>query len=135
MKEFFDSSPASSWIVCHGSPPVLNWAQFESHDPAVFQNVQSKAMKVLARRDKCACLAEALFDKAEVTLHSVAPEGLPINWFGPLTVQLDLVSLFLRMCWLRTMTGGWCMGVRLQSVQNRSCVLVAQMSEMSCLII
>ena len=55
-------------------------------------------------------------------MHNVALEGLPIDWFGPLSAQLGLVSIFLRMCWLKTITGGWCTSVRFQTVQNRGCV-------------
>ena len=50
-------------------------------------------------------------------------EGLPINWFGPLSVQLEFVSGFLRTCFHKTIAGGWCTSVRFQTVQNRGCVL------------
>jgi len=49
--------------------------------------------------------------------------ALPPLWFVA-GVKIVLASLphFLRMCWLKTISGGWCTSVRLHSVKDRPCI-------------
>ena len=72
---------------------------------------------------KCKDLAAHLYIKLAVTLKSLDPDGdLPQSWCGATLECLSAVSSYIKMCWLKSVAGAWCTGVRLQTHNGRGCI-------------
>ena len=60
----------------------------------------------------------------KITLQPFAPFEMPVAsiWWPGLYSVLSNVSPFIKVCWLKTVGGGWCTGVRLNSQKDRQCI-------------
>ena len=105
--------PSINLIVSYPSTPF----------PSNFKSFQSAAMSALSSGLKCKDLAVHLYIKLAVTLKSLYPDGdLPQNWCGATLECLSGVSSYIKMCWLKSVAGAWCTGVRLQTHRGRGCI-------------
>lgn len=93
--------------------------------PREFKSFQSAALHALKKEHVVQDMSATLNRKLSVTLASISDSLPPMNpgWFNSgfndVFVQLPL---FLRMCWLKTISGAWCTSVRLHSVMDRPCI-------------
>ena len=105
--------------------PSRNWVLYYPlvSPPSGSTSFQSAVMDALAVDSRCQDVAVHLHKKLAVTLKPVFPNGdLPRNWGGPVMESLSSVSSYIKMCWLKTVAGAWCTGVRLQSHKGRGCI-------------
>ena len=105
--------PSINWIINYPSAP------FPSH----FKSFQSAVLSALSSGLKCKDMHVHLYIKLAVTLKPLYPNGdLPQNWWGATFECLRGVSSYIKMCWLKTVAGAWCTGVRLQTHRGRGCI-------------
>ena len=57
LRASFGSDPINSWILLQNTPYMQNRLDSAAPDPSLFKSVQSKALNVLSRRDRCESLA------------------------------------------------------------------------------
>ena len=77
-------------------------------------------LNALTADHSCSDFGIALNKKLRVTFKSLDTE-LPI--IGASTFDcLKSQSSFVKMCWLKTVIGGWCTGVRMCSYPHRKCI-------------
>jgi hypothetical protein len=107
------ADPNFKWIVSYPSSPF----------PSNFKSFQSAALSALSSGLKCKDLAAHLSTKLAVTLKPLySVEDLPRQW-GRATIEcLSSVSSYIKMCWLKSVAGAWCTGVRLQTHKGRGCI-------------
>jgi len=104
--------PSFSWI--------LNYPA--STFPSKYKSLQSAALAVLSFEEKCGDLSIELYKKARVTLVPFQISCIPDSWFDSIQNCLSVSSIFVRMCWLKSISGGWCTSVRLHSLEDRGCI-------------
>ena len=109
-----DTDSSRNWIVSYPLVPF----------PAPLKSLQSAALSALSVDYKVPSLADELHKKAKVILNPLAPYDIPVAaiWWPGLSSVLLSVSPYLKTCWLKTIGGGWCTGVRLSSASDRSCI-------------
>ena len=91
--------------------------------PHCYKGLQSACIKVLNYSsayfgpDSSSVLQSYLAQKLQVTLKSRNEEFVPVdfvnNWFFNLQPILSSANPFVRVCWLRTVCGGWTTSVRM----------------------
>ena len=104
--------PSFSWI--------LNYPA--STFPSKYNSLQSAALDVLSFEEKCGDMSIELYKKARVTLVPFQIRCIPDNWYDSILRCLSVSPIFVRMCWLKSISGGWCTSVRLHSLEDRGCI-------------
>ena len=103
------SSQEHSWLMNYPSTCL----------PSKYKGIQSAVCSILSEGEKCSNLAVSVAEKLKVTFGQI---NFPQNWFSNLESVFLEVSLYIRMCWLKTIVGGWCTSVRTQSACRWACV-------------
>ena len=106
------NDPSRSWLVSY---PTVSF-------PQKFKSFQSAALEALSTEVRVSSLAAEIHEKVKVTLLPFAPFDLPFGWFEGLHFELKKQTPYIKICWLRTITGAWCTSTRLKSVQGRPCI-------------
>ena len=104
--------PSRSWLVNY---PTVSF-------PKKYKSFQSAAFAALSSEFKVSSLSAELHEKVKITLQHLAPFEIPLNWFGGLSCELERQTPYIKVCWLRSITGAWCTSTRLASVQGRTCI-------------
>ena len=86
--------------------------------------VQANVLKALRPAMDNFSLGTLLAKKLVVTLGSTFAERirLPALWFDSLRVVLDECKVFARVCWVRTVAGGWTTSVRMHEDVQLECL-------------
>ena len=105
--------PSRNWVLYY--PLVTHPKQFNS-----FQSAVLSALSV----DSCSGdIGHDLHSKLVITLKSVSGRThIPPGWQSQTFKHLGLCTSFVKMCWLKSVVGGWCTGVRLHSFHGRLCI-------------
>ena len=120
------SGPFSQFRVHCGSDSTRKW--LVSYPivpfPAHLKTLQSAALSALSVDCKVPSLADELHKKLKVTFDHFAPYEMPVAsiWWPDCRTALLSVSPYLKTCWLKTIGGGWCTGIRLSTVRDRPCI-------------
>ena len=105
--------PSCNWIVSYPASPF----------PSSFKTFQSAALCALSSGLKCKDVAAHLSAKLYVTLKSLCSiNDLPMQWGRATFECLSCVSSYVKMCWLKSVTGAWCTSVRHQIHRGRGCI-------------
>ena len=100
--------------------------------PAKYSGLQAGVLNILSASESCHDLETTLCRKIKVTLGfnpfsaGSASAGIVIHahaWFPGLCVTLKSIGLFIRVCWFKTIIGGWCTSDRLHLDRRWPCVL------------
>ena len=111
-----------SWIGLFWNIPSFSWiTNTPLLVPSGFKGVQSAALACFASREKCSVLSSSLQTKWLVTLDKLDLPIIPNNWFDGISKLLVVAPIFHRMCWLKSISGGWTTAVRLSIHEGRGC--------------
>jgi hypothetical protein len=103
----------------------------DSEVPSKFSSLQAGALHILRANESCNNLENTIQTKIKVTLgynpfsSGLSSAGAALHahaWFPALCVTLNSIGLFIRVCWLKTIVGGWCTSDRLQLDRRWPCV-------------
>ncbi len=124
LKRAASASDLGHWSISPLQPyqcgeQVLNIATLA---PKV--HLQAKVLKVLQCFRQPQNLAPILTTKAVTTLGSNFSQQILVTpfWFGELRVILGGSKVFIRMCWLKTVSGGWCTTYRMHELVKWPCI-------------
>ena len=107
------NDPSRNWVLYY--PLVAFPKQFKSFQSAVFS--------ALAVDLSAGDIDHDLRSKLVITLKSVVgKDSIPPTWQCNTKAVLKLNTSFIKMCWLKSLIGGWCTGVRLHSFHERQCI-------------
>jgi hypothetical protein len=112
LKDNCRIDPQRVWLTTY--PTTVFPDQFKSFQYAVLHAVSSEF--------KVDSLAVELHEKVQTTLKSFVPFSLQPNWFLNVQNLLLIENPFIKICWLRSVVGGWCTSTRFRSVQGRPCI-------------
>ena len=90
--------------------------------PKKFKSFQSAALEALSVEFRVSSLPAELHKKVKITLLPLAPFDILIGWFTGLHHELMKQTPYIKICWLRSISGAWCTSTRLKSVQGRPCI-------------
>ena len=111
-----------------------SWSALPEHDwicdypnstyPFCYKGVQSAAIQAFSVKEKVRDLSQELMAKLCVTLGKELADRIlaPVVWFSSLECQLTKCPLFIRVCWLKAISGAWCTSRRLHTGANLPCV-------------
>jgi hypothetical protein len=88
----------------------------------MLQSFQSAALDILSQEERCLHVSKELYYKAKVTLNPLELALIPDNWFEEVNLCLACMPIYVRMCWLKSVTGAWCTSVRLHTIIDRGCI-------------
>ena len=111
--------------ICQREPKHLWLTNYPNSDiPAGFRGLQSAALEVLAFPERVQCFSQVLAKKAAVTLglEIASSFQMRVNWYQDLEKLLQVLPLYLRMCWLKAIAGAWCTSHRLHSQPLLACI-------------
>ena len=104
--------PSRSWLVNY---PTVSF-------PKKYKSLQSAALAALSIAFRVDSLRVELHEKVKITLLPLSPFEIPFFWFEGLHFELRKQTPYIKVCWLKTITGAWCTSTRLKSVQGRPCI-------------
>ena len=107
--EMVANNPDHQWLL-----------DFPTSDlPSKYKGIQTALCSILSEGERTRDLAASVASKLLITFR---PIEFPQNWFTNFNAVLQNVSLYIRMCWLKSVCGGWCTSVRTQAVSRWDCV-------------
>ena len=119
LRDILSGDSLSGWLLDY---PSVSY-------PSSAKSLQSAVLDILKQGQIVQNLEIELYSKLDVTLAKFEEEireplpPFPSGWFnGAFKAVFEQLPLYLRMCWLKTISGAWCTAVRLSSVENRCCV-------------
>jgi len=111
--------------ICQREPKHLWLSSYpNSAIPAGYSGLQSAAIDVFSYTEKVHCFSQVLAKKATVTLglEFASSFQMRVSWFQDLERLLQVLPLYLRMCWLKAIAGAWCTSHRLQTQPRLPCI-------------
>ena len=113
-KDSWSALPEHAWICDYPN----------SAYPSCYKGVQSAAIQAFSVKEKVRDLSQELAGKLCVTLGSELANRIPapVVWFSSLECLLTRCPLFVRVCWLKAISGAWCTSRRLHTGANLPCV-------------
>ena len=112
FKDNCRNDPPRNWLVHY---PTVSF-------PSVYKSFQSAALEAFSIEARVNSLSVEIRKKARISLLPFAPFWFPNGWFERLHIVLREETPYIKICWLRTIVGGWCTATRLHSVQYRPCI-------------
>ena len=99
-----------SWILSFPHSPV----------PNVYNGIQSAVIKILHPVVSASDMPSELVKKLKVTLGVDLFRTLcfPHDWFTNLENVFESAPIFLKVCWLKAISGAWCTTVRMGGVST-----------------
>ena len=107
-------SVESRWLLSYPTSPL----------PSKAKSLQSAVLEVLRPAIHCTDLSLAVSKKAAVSLGDEESSRIRLrrDWFFVLLPILESVKIFLRVCWLKTICGGWCTTYRMNENIKWPCI-------------
>ena len=112
LRKSCSNNPSREWVLNFPASPF----------PSCFNSLQSAILSALTHEERCSDLSKEIYGKVRVTLVPFEIPFIPEIRFESVQSKLALSSIFVRMCWLKTISGGWCTSVRLHTVVGRECI-------------
>ena len=86
--------------------------------------IQASVLEILKVKDRVEDFTRAMSYKATVTVGQAWASSIHLqaDWFNNLRELLLETPLFLRVCWLKAITGAWCTSTRLHSREHCQCI-------------
>ena len=104
--------PNRAWLVEY---PTINF-------PKPYKSFQSSVLAALSVEFSVGSLSAELHGKAKTTLLNLAPFEMPLEWFEELQTELMKQTPYIKVCWLKTITGAWCTSTRSAALHGRNCI-------------
>ena len=88
--------------------------------PSRYKGIQTAVLKILSIDESCAVLSNSLYDKCLVTFPSDIFGNIckQVDWFPKLEELFKSTNSFLRMCWLKAISGAWTTTCRMPSPEK-----------------
>ena len=92
--------------------------------PGGVSGVQSAVLKVLVPHRNTDTIGAQFAKKCVVTLGAQLASTIRVSpsWLGHLSESLNQVKAYVRLCWLKTVAGGWCTTYRMHEDVKWPCV-------------
>ena len=93
--------------------------------PPKAKSFQSAALEILKQGFIVHNMQQELYSKLDVTLSKYEEEIrepcpiIQLGWYNDHFLSIfNQLQLYTRMCWLKTIAGGWCTGIRFSSLPD-----------------
>ena len=98
------------------------------------KSFQAFAIQILSIDCKVSSLASESHEKVKITLQPFAPCDIPNQWGEEVLACLSKATSYIKTCWLKTITGAWCISVACIHMKVEAVFLGAWILLMSCVI-
>jgi len=124
LKSAAGVSPAGQWLLSPVQSFQCGEQRLNVASNAPIAHLQSKVLKVLQVFRQPDDIAPIITSKAVTTLGIDFSQQIRVSpfWFGGFRVILGSAKVFLRMCWLKTIAGGWTTTYRMHEDVKWPCI-------------